>query len=395
MTVDRSVPHEENREAPDLTRRLQRLAPPSPEPDYERLTAYAFARRYVEGKTVADVGWGEIGRGSCLLAGTAARVVGITNSAEAAELASAAYPAPNVSYRRAELPALPHPDDTFDVVVALGVVENLSEAEDFLREAGRVLRRDGAFLVSVPDKAYDARSRGGMYALEAEELLMRHFGTVSLYRHGAVAGGFVSPYTTGMGGVGVESFQSSSIDPSSGTQYPAPRSILAVCGETDIPEGEPVLLLDRDGRVFDEHEDLARDVGLMWDEVDRMQQTEAQAFQDTLKLFKSEVSYLRARVRRSEARAQQLESQTARLQERLESQTARFQERLESQTARLQERFESQKERFESQTASLQERIRGMENSATWRVFEPYRQLRSRIDAARSSGPEKRERDRR
>jgi len=174
---------------------------------------------------------------------------------------------------------------------------------------------------------------------------------------------------------------------------------LAVCGETDIPEGEPVLLLDRDGRVFDEHEDLARDVGLMWDEVDRMQQTEAQAFQDTLKLFKSEVSYLRARVRRSEARAQQLESQTARLQERLESQTARFQERLESQTARFQERLESQtarlQERFESQTASLQERIRGMENSATWRVFEPYRQLRSRIDAARSSGPEKRERDRR
>jgi hypothetical protein len=28
-----------------------------------------------------------------------------------------------------------------------------------------------------------------------------------------------------------------------------------------------------------------------------------------------------------------------------------------------------------------------MENSATWRVFEPYRQLRKRIDAARGSGP--------
>ena len=388
MTVDRSVPHGENREAPDLPRRLQRLAPPSPAPDYERLTAYAFARRYVEGKTVADVGWGEIGRGSRLLAGTAARVVGITNSAEAVELASAAYPAPNASYQRAELPVLPHPDDTFDVVVALGVVENLSEPEDFLREAGRALRRDGALLVSVPDKAYDARSRGGMYALEAEELLMRHFGTVSLYRHGAVAGGFVGPYSTGTRGVGVESFRSSAIDPSSGTEYPAPRSILAVCGESGIPEGEPLLLLDRDGRVFDEHEDLARDVGIMWDEVDRMQLTEAQSFQDTLKLFKSEVSYLRARVRRSEARARQLESQAARFQERLESQAARFQARLESQAARFQARFESQ-------TASLQERIRGMENSATWRVFEPYRQLRSRIDAARSSRPEKRERDRR
>jgi hypothetical protein len=58
VTVDRSVPHEEKRETLDLPRRLQRLTPPSPEPDYERLTAYAFARRYVEGKTVADMSWG-------------------------------------------------------------------------------------------------------------------------------------------------------------------------------------------------------------------------------------------------------------------------------------------------------------------------------------------------
>jgi cyclopropane fatty-acyl-phospholipid synthase-like methyltransferase len=393
VTADRSVPHGENREASDLPRRLQRLAPPSPEPDYERLTAYAFARGYAEGKTVADVSWGEIGRGSRLLGGTAARVVGITNSVEAAELASAAYPAPNASYQRTELPALPHPDDTFDVVVAFGVVENLSEPEDFLREAGRVLRRDGTLLVSVPDKAYDARSRGGMYAPEAEDLLMRHFGTVSLYRHGAVAGGFVGPYSTETRKAGVQSFRSSAIDPSPGREYPAARSVLAVCGETDIPEVEPFLLLDRDGRVFDEHEDLARDVGLMWEEVDRMQQTEAQAFQDTLNLFKSEVSYLRARVRRSEARAQQLESERARFQERLESERARFQERLESERARFEERFARLQARLESQTASLQERIRGMENSATWRVFEPYRQLRSRIAAARSSRPEKRERD--
>ncbi|MEJ7841884.1 MAG: class I SAM-dependent methyltransferase, partial [Rubrobacter sp.] len=165
------VPKGEDREGPGLLRRLKQLSPASPEPDYERLAAYAFARRYVEGKTVADVGWGEIGRGSRLLAGAAARVVGVTRSAEWAGLASAAHPAPNAVYETAELPALPRPEDSFDVVVALGVVENLAEPEDFLGEIRRVLRREGVLVISVPDKAHDARHRGGMYAPEAEELL--------------------------------------------------------------------------------------------------------------------------------------------------------------------------------------------------------------------------------
>jgi len=84
-----------------------------------------------------------------------------------------------------------------------------------------------------------------------------------------------------------------------------------------------------------------------------MQEIEAQSFQDTLKLFRSEVSYLRARVRSSEATIQ---------------------------------RSEARIRQFEGQAARLQERIRKMENSATWRMFEPYRRLRSRIDAARGWG---------
>src|SRR5918999_212618 len=86
------------------------------------------------------------------------------------------------------------------------------------------------------------------------------------------------------------------------------RSIVAVCGGEGPPEERPVILLDGDRRVFEEHEDLARDVGLMWEEVDRMQETEAQSFRDTLNLFKSEVSYLRARVRSAEGRNLQLQN---------------------------------------------------------------------------------------
>ena len=359
MTVDRPVPYDDDREGESLLQRLGELTPSSPEPDYEYIAAYAFARPYVEGKTVADVGWEEIGRGSRLLSETAAHVVGLTRSAEAAELASAAHPAPNAAYEMAELPALPRPDDSFDAVVALGVVENLAEPEGLLAEIRRVLRPEGVLLVSVPDKALDARRRGGMYAPEAEELLGRHFGNVRLYRLGAVTGGFVGPYLEEATNPGIQQFRSSAADPTPETGHPATRSLLAVCGGAELPEGKPFLLLDRDRRVFEEHEDLARDVGLMWEEVNRMQETEAQSFQDTLKLFKSEVSYLRARVRSSEAELQRAETRAATRIRQLEGQAAR-----------------------------LRDRIRDMESSATWRVFEPYRQLRSRIDAARGSDPD-------
>ena len=319
MTTDGPIPPRRDREGQDLLGRLEGLTPASPEPDYEQMAAYAFAGRYAEGKRVADVRWNEVGRGSRLLAGTAAHVVGLTRSAEAAELASYAHPAPNVGYEEAELPTLPHPEDSFDVVVALGVVENLAEPEGLLAEIRRVLRPEGVLVVSVPDKAHDPRSRGGMYAPEAEELLGRYFGAVRLYGHGAVAGGFVGPYSGETANASVQRFRSSALNPAPGAGHPEIRSILAVCGESEVPEGEPFLLLDQDRLVFEEHEELARDVGLMWEEVDRMQETEAQSFQDTLKLFKSEVSYLRARVRSAEGRNLQLQNQMARLQERIQS----------------------------------------------------------------------------
>jgi hypothetical protein len=71
--------------------------PTSSEAAYERLTAYGFARQYAKGKIVANLGWEEIGYGSHLLAETAESVAGLTNSPEAVDLASAAYPAQNVS----------------------------------------------------------------------------------------------------------------------------------------------------------------------------------------------------------------------------------------------------------------------------------------------------------
>jgi len=320
---------------------------------YDALAAYGFARTYVAGKTVADVGWREVGPGSLVLSETADAVVGLAGSDEAVEVASAAHAAPNVDYKRATLPKLPYPDDHFDVVVTFGVLGRLADPEELVREARRVLKGDGVLVVSVPDRLFvrempDGENLRGMHAVEARGLLERHFGGVRLYRQGSVAGGFVFPDSGGteeVKDVRVESARLSFAAPSFGPGPPKTRSLVAVCGEPGaLGEGHPYLFLDRDRRVFDECEDRAEEAELVRHEIRNIQATEAQAFQETLKLHRSEISFLRAQLRRSEARTRQIEKE-------------------------------------------LKGRIQEMENSTTWRVFEPYRQLRTRVDAARGARP--------
>jgi SAM-dependent methyltransferase len=349
-------PYHKDAQTADLTRYLDRLVPAASESVYDRLVGFGFARRYVEGKTVAVIGWEEVGYGSRLLAGTAESLVGLTTSTEALDLARTTYPAPNVSYEKTDLPEkLPYPEEHFDVVVAFGVVEYLEQPEDLVREARRVLKGDGVLLVSVPDKRVSADDRGGarrrtgMYVPEFQERLEPHFEHVRVYRLGAVAGGSVFPVSGDVSGAFVESASLSPIDPRFGAEPPATRSVVAVCAAGVLEQDErPYLLLDRDRRIFDEYEDRIEDVELLRDEIQRMQETEVQVFRDALRLRVSEIAYLRARIRRSDAEIHGLKNQIH----------------------------------------GLRNHIKDMESSTTWRLFEPYRQLRARLDARGKPAPE-------
>lgn len=328
----------------DLTRRLEQLIPAKSEAAYNRLTCYRFAQRYVGGKDVADIVWREVGYGSHLLAQTARSVTGLTNSLEVLDLASTIYSAPNTSYRRVDLPRLPYPEDQFDVVVAFGVVENLQDPGDLVREAKRVSKPDSVLVISAPDKQASARAGGGeLYVPEFQDLLGQHFEHVRVYRQGAVAGGFVFPASEEITSTAVESARLALTNPYTSAEPPETGTVIAVCSDVEGTEQEePYLLLDRERRIFDECEDRAEDVELLREEIERMQETEVQAFQDTLKLHSTEMAYLRAQVRR----------------------------------ARAQERAMSIK-------------VHEMENSTTWRVFNPYRRLRARIDALTRPTPKK------
>jgi len=343
----------------DLTRYLEQLMPATSEVTYDRLVGYGFARRFVRGKIVADIGW-EVGYGPQLLAETAESVVVLAGSAEAVDPASTTPSAPNASYRKIDFPKLPYPEDYFDVAVAFGVIENLEQPEALVGEARRVLKRDGVLVISTPDRqtnADDRSDRGpghrsGMYVHEFRELLEAHFGHASVYRQGAVAGDFIFPVSGEVTGTPVESASLSASNPRVGTEPPTTRSLIAVCGNTGALEEQPYLLLDRDRRIFDECQDRTEDVELLRDEIRRMQQTEVQAFQDSLKLHVTEIAYLRAQVRRSQVQIRDIEA------------------------------------RYKARVRNLENHIHDMESSTTWRLFEPYRRLRAKIDARRKPAPE-------
>ena len=124
---------------------------------YEHWHRYLYATPYCAGKVVLDIASGE-GYGSALLAEHAAEVHGVDLSEEAVEHARRAYPRPNLRFTAGSASAIPIPGEhRFDVVVSFETIEHLDQPSQdlFLREVRRLLKPDGVFLVSTPNRAPD------------------------------------------------------------------------------------------------------------------------------------------------------------------------------------------------------------------------------------------------
>ena len=119
----------------------------------EHLARYRFAAQLVTGKRVADIACGT-GYGAQLLAKAGARSVhGIDLSEEAVRYCVENNNTSNVTYSVANAQSLAAiADGEFDVVVSFETIEHLPNVEAYLDEMARILRPDGTFLVSTPDR---------------------------------------------------------------------------------------------------------------------------------------------------------------------------------------------------------------------------------------------------
>jgi len=117
----------------------------------EHLDRYLFAKDFVKEKVVLDIACG-VGYGSFELKKTGAkRVFGGYISKEAVEFAKENYELRDLTFEVMGCESIPLKDKSIDVVVSFETIEHIPNYLRFLKEAKRVLKKDGIFICSSPN----------------------------------------------------------------------------------------------------------------------------------------------------------------------------------------------------------------------------------------------------
>jgi SAM-dependent methyltransferase len=123
-----------------------------PEVFAEHMYRYRLAQRFCAGKKVLDAACGT-GYGSQMLKRAGARAVeGLDIDTVSIAYAVRDYAGSGITFRQGNVLQLPYPDKTFDVVVSFETIEHVPNGADWLREAARVLKPGGLFIVSTPNR---------------------------------------------------------------------------------------------------------------------------------------------------------------------------------------------------------------------------------------------------
>jgi SAM-dependent methyltransferase len=180
-----------------------REAAANPEPfTGERLTAsihgqieiehyhrYLFSRGFCRDRDVLDVASGE-GYGAAQLAQVARQVVGVEFAGATVRNAAVNFPRPNLCFVQADARSLPLSDASIDVVTSFETIEHFDRQDEFVSEVRRILRSDGCFIISTPDREIynpPGAAPNPFHVREFDraeflDLLHRHFRYVSLIR---------------------------------------------------------------------------------------------------------------------------------------------------------------------------------------------------------------------
>ena len=119
---------------------------------YEHLHRYMWAAQFVAGRRVLDLASGE-GFGAAILADTAERVVGIDIDEQTVEHSRLNYAGERIEFQLGDARDLSRFEtDSFDVVIALEMIEHVDDHDRVLREISRVLKADGLLVISTPDR---------------------------------------------------------------------------------------------------------------------------------------------------------------------------------------------------------------------------------------------------
>ena len=116
------------------------------------MASYKYALRYAYGREVLDLGCG-VGYGAHYLASYGARrVVAADVDGVTLDYARATYSHPCIHYQRCDAQRLPFADVAFEFVFSSQVIEHMPDTRAFLTEIKRVLKPQGACLITTPNR---------------------------------------------------------------------------------------------------------------------------------------------------------------------------------------------------------------------------------------------------
>lgn len=156
---------------------------------YEHLHRYAFASKFVKDKYVLDLASGE-GYGSYLLSNKASGVIGVEINEDAVAHSRSKYLKSNLEFKQGSILNVPvDGSKVFDVIVCFEALEHVEDHGQLFSEVKRLLKDDGLFLVSTPNKRAYSDEAGYHNPFHLKELnfddfknvLLRYFSNEYIY----------------------------------------------------------------------------------------------------------------------------------------------------------------------------------------------------------------------
>ena len=166
----------------------------------EHYQRYESIKELVRGKIVVDAACGE-GYGTSIIGSVAKSVTGLDISPDAVSRATEAYATDTVKFQVGDISNLPLEDESTEVFVSFETIEHVGKElqEKFIKEVSRVLKKDGLFIISSPNKEiysdlfnYDNEFHvHEMYKQEFLDLLSGGFKHVKLFDQYLEVGCFI------------------------------------------------------------------------------------------------------------------------------------------------------------------------------------------------------------
>lgn len=150
----------------------------------EHMARYILSAELVKDKYVLDIASGT-GYGTYILAEKAKNVKGVDISKKAVVYAKKNFNRKNLEFIQASADKIPFDDGTFDVVNSFETIEHITTYREFVEEAKRVLKKEGLFIVSTPNKnEFMENNHFHVHEFNEKEfvsLLNKYFKNVSIY----------------------------------------------------------------------------------------------------------------------------------------------------------------------------------------------------------------------